>query len=482
MKSWLWKAQLPLWIALGTLAGASISPGGLATAQTSGTTGSTPAGNRDGIVQGLRKAALPLKGSERDYDELLQMVGDARFVLLGEATHGTEEFYRERARITRRLVAEKGFTAVAIEGDWPDAFRVNRYVRGMDKTAGQAEQALSGFTRFPRWMWRNTQVRDLVEWMRVHNANRPAASQVGFYGLDLYSLPSSADAVVQHLQSSHAPLAQQARERYRCFAAYRNEPERYGVAALSAAESSCTTGAVQQLQDLQQLHQSNREKKASPQITANNAAQSTLSSEELFSALQNARVVKNAEEYYRIMYTGAASSWNLRDAHMTETLQALSSHLEANGRPGKVVVWAHNSHVGDARMTTMGESGEWTLGQLMRQRHLNETFLLGFTSYTGTVMAASEWGAEGHVQRVRPALPGSFAALFHATGVGNFFLPLRGEGELVLAMGEPRLERAIGVIYLPQTERQSHYFQARMSKQFDAVIHLDTTSALQPLR
>ncbi|HEX8236964.1 MAG TPA: erythromycin esterase family protein [Abditibacteriaceae bacterium] len=426
-------------------------------------------GNRSKLVAGLRAAALPLTGKADDYNALLTQIGDARVVMLGEATHGTQEFYRERMRITQRLVRDKGFSAVVIEGDWPDAYRVNRYIRGLSRDTN-ASQALSGFTRFPQWMWRNTVARDLVESLRAHNAALPDnAPRVGFYGMDLYSLAASTDAVAQHLESVDAQQATRARERYRGFGRFRETPELYGLTAQTSAAQSLERPAQQQFRELQQLH-------AAQPVKAESTRR-----EELFAALQNARVVKNAEEYYRVSYSGAESSWNLRDRHMADTLDALLNHLSAPGKPAKIVVWAHNSHVGDARQTTMGESGEWTVGQLMRQRHTDATFLLGFTTYSGTAMAAMEWGEQGRVQRVRPALPGSFAALFHDTGMEQFLLPLRGQSELVLAMGEPRLERAIGVVYLPQTERESHYFQARMSKQFDAVIHIDTTTAVTPL-
>jgi erythromycin esterase-like protein len=420
---------------------------------------------RDGIVTALRAAAQPLTGRNEDYDDLMKQVGDARVVMLGEATHGTHEFYRERMRITQRLVRDKGFSAVVIEGDWPDAYRVNQYVRGLGRDKN-AEQALAGFTRFPRWMWGNTVVRDLVEWMRQHNTSlRPEASRVGFYGMDLYSLPGSSEAVVQQLQSLDGAASTRARNRYQGFARFRSNPESYGLSALPGATSPEERAAREQLEELQRSYNAAPNRK-----------------EEWFSALQNARVVKNAEEYYRVSYAGTESSWNLRDRHMADTLDALMAHLGTPGQPAKIVVWAHNSHVGDARQTTMGQSGEWTVGQLMRQRHPNETFLLGFTTYSGTVMAANQWDQPGQVERVRPSLPGSFGALFHETGIKNFLLPLRGEGELVLSMGEPRLERAIGVVYLPQTERESHYFQARMSKQFDAVIHIDASTAIKPFR
>ncbi|MBW3635156.1 MAG: erythromycin esterase family protein [Armatimonadetes bacterium] len=454
-----------IWKALGVAVLASVPFSCATIAQN--TSLSTPASSTDtkGVFTALRAAVQPLSGKDDDYNALMTQIGNARVVMLGESTHGTQEFYRERMRITQRLIREKGFSAVVIEGDWPDAYRVNQYVRGQGRDAS-AEGVLSSFTRFPRWMWRNTVVRDLTEWMRRHNASLPpGTTRAGFYGMDLYSLPRSSDAVVQHLQALDAPAATRARTRYGGFAAFRTQPERYGVAALTDASASQERAAREQFEELQRAY---------------NAAQSR--KDEWFSALQNARVVKNAEEYYRVSYRGGESSWNLRDRHMADTLDALLAHLGTPSKPAKVVVWAHNSHVGDARYTSMGESGELNVGQLMRQRHPSSTFLLGFTTYSGTAMAATEWDAPGQVQRVRPALPGSFGALFHDTGVKNFLLPLRGKNELVLSKSEPRLERAIGVVYLPQTERQSHYFEARMSKQFDAVIHLDLTNAVTPLR
>jgi erythromycin esterase-like protein len=464
MRQAIGKVLASIALALGTCSCASIAE--TPPASTTATTGSAQSASlatRDGLVAGLRAAALPITGKDNDYDALMKQVGDARVVMLGESTHGTAEFYRERMHITQRLIRDKGFSAVVIEGDWPDAYRVNQYIRGVGRDTN-ATQALSGFTRFPHWMWRNTNVRDLVQWLRAHNTALPVvAPRVGFYGMDLYSLPGSTNAVVQHLEKLQPQVAARARERYQGFARFRDKPEMYGIAAISPDQSQ-QRPAQEQFEELQRLHK--------PQKTQR---------EEWFSALQNARVVKNAEEYYRVSYRGGESSWNLRDRHMADTLDALLEHLSTPGKPAKLIVWAHNSHVGDARHTTMGESGEWTVGQLMRQRHPRQTFLLGFTTYTGTTMAAVEWDQPGQVQRVRPALPGSFAALFHDTGIKSFLLPLQGQSDLVLSMGEPRLERAIGVVYLPQTERESHYFQARMSKQFDAVIHWDVTSAVKPL-
>jgi erythromycin esterase-like protein len=419
----------------------------------------------------VRKSARPISGGRADYDPLLEMVGDARFVLLGEATHGTREFYRERARITRRLVEEKGFGAVVLEADWPDAYRVSEYVGGRGRDA-TAEQALSGFTRFPRWMWRNAEFRDLVAWLRSHNdSRRPPATKVGVYGMDLYSLTGSAEAVVEYLGRVDPEAAGRARKRYGCFAAYRESPERYGSDVAAGRKGSCEGEAAAQLLEMGQ------------RLAAWRAAPGRVRDDDLFSAYQNARVVKNGEAYYRQMYEGKFSTWNLRDSHMAETLRELAGYLDALGGPkGKVVVWAHNTHQGDARMTEMGEAGELNVGHLMRQSHGGEAVLVGFTTYTGEVLAAHEWGEEGRTMKVRPALPESYSGLFHEVGVPNFLLIMRGGGEeMSRSLGEPRLERAIGVIYLPATERQSHYFEARLSRQFDAVIHLDVTGAVTPL-
>jgi erythromycin esterase-like protein len=419
----------------------------------------------------VRKSARPITGARTDYDPLMEMVGDARFVLLGEATHGTHEFYRERARITRRLIEEKGFGAVVLEADWPDAYRVSQYVtgRGADATA---EQSLSGFTRFPRWMWRNAEFRDLVTWLRSHNeSRRRPAAKVGVYGMDLYSLTDSARAVAEYLGRVDPPAAVRARTKYACFDAYRDSPERYGRDVAAGRKSSCEGEASEVLREMEK------------RLAAWRAGAARVRDDDLFSAYQNARVVKNAEAYYRQMYEGRFSTWNLRDSHMAETLRDLTAYLDALGGPkGKVVVWAHNTHQGDARMTEMGEAGELNVGHLMRRSHDGETVLVGFTTYTGEVMAAGEWGEEGRKMKVRPALPESYSALFHEVGVPNFLLIMRGGGEeLSRSLGEPRLERAIGVIYSPATERQSHYFEARISRQFDAVIHLDVTAAVNPL-
>lgn len=419
----------------------------------------------------VRRAAHPLSGGARDYDPLIEQIGYARFVLLGEATHGTHEFYRERARITRRLIEEKGFNIVVLEADWPDAYRINMYVRG-EGTYRNADEALSGFKRFPKWMWRNTDFRDFVEWLRSYNDSRPeGANRVGVYGMDLYSLTDSKEAIIEYLKRVDPEAAKRASKRYNCLSGYRNRPEQYGYDVATRSRGSCEKQADAQLKEMEQRFATWR---ASPGRKPDH---------ELLSAYQNARVVKHGEAYYRLIYLQNFSTWNLRDSHMASTIQELVRYKDTTGgEKGKAVVWAHNTHQGDARMTERGELGEHNVGHLMRQFHDGGTFLLGFTTYTGEVMAASEWGQGGRRMKVRPALKESYSALFHQTGLTNFLLLFRGNEALSQALGTHRLERAIGVVYLTGTERQSHYFSARMSRQFDAVIHWDVTTAVEPLK
>jgi len=416
----------------------------------------------------VKDAAQRLSGSTNDYDSLLAFVANARLCLLGEATHGTHEFYRERAEITKRLIKERGFTAVAVEADWPDAFRVNRYVRGLSDDAN-ANEALGGFKRFPTWMWRNTVVVDFVEWLRDYNASLPAsAPKVGFYGLDLYSLYSSIEAVLSYLTTIDPEAAKRARYRYACFEHFSEDTQAYGYAATFGLTESCEREVIEQLVEL-------RRRAADYASRDGRVAQ-----DEFFFVEQNARLVLNAERYYRTMFQGRIESWNLRDCHMAETLEALIGHLNAQGQTAKVAVWEHNSHLGDARATYMADYGELNVGQLVRERYANEAVLIGFTTYSGTVTAASDWDGPAERKRVRRALRDSYEDLFHQQALGNFLITLK-DGPAARALRHPRLERAIGVIYLPQTERQSHYFDARLSDQFDAVIHFDETQALEPL-
>jgi erythromycin esterase-like protein len=423
----------------------------------------------DLITNIVQKAAVPVGTSSRDYDPLLDLMREARFCLLGEATHGTHEFYRERAEITKRLIKEKGFTAVAVEADWPDAFRVNRYVRGLSDDKN-ANEALGGFKRFPTWMWRNTVVLDFVEWLREYNLSLPPQrTKVGFYGLDLYSLYSSIEAVLNYLDDVDPEAAKRARYRYSCFEHFGEDTQAYGYAATFGTTETCEREVINQLVEM-------RKRAADYASRDGRVAQ-----DEYFFAEQNARLVLNAERYYRTMFRGRVESWNLRDRHMAETLDALVNHLNSQGQLAKVAVWEHNSHLGDARATYMAEHGELNVGQLVRQNYSNEAILVGFTTYTGNVTAASDWDGAAERKRVRPALPNSYEALFHETDSANFLLALRDHQRVSVVLRGPRLERAIGVIYLPQTERQSHYFDARLSQQFDAVIHFDQTHALEPL-
>lgn len=428
----------------------------------------TPSSLRnDPLVRGLRQHLRALPGEAAADDLLVQQLSRAKLALLGEASHGTHEFYAERVALSQRLVREHGFNAIVVEADWPDAWRVNRYIRGGPEDSS-AEEALSGFERFPTWMWRNTVVRDFVEWLREHNHGRPASQHVGFYGMDLYSLYRSMAAVLAYLDRVDPEAAQRARSRYACFDHFGEDSQAYGHAASFGMKSSCEDEVIQQLRDM------NRR-------AADFLAGSSEERADLFYAQQNARLVRNAEEYYRTMFHGRVSSWNLRDSHMVETLQALEKHLEGLGGKAKMVVWAHNSHLGDASATEMGDIGEWNVGQLARDRWGDQAMLVGFSTHHGTVTAASEWDAAAERKRVRPGLAGSYEELFHQAGEERFWLPLRGNAALADLLREKRLQRAIGVIYLPKSERMSHYFHARLPEQFDAMIHIDETRAVQPL-
>jgi len=416
------------------------------------------------ILRAIRHAAHPLTGDGSDFDPLLRAIGESRLVLIGEASHGTHEFYRLRAQITKRLIAEKEFNAVAVEADWPDAYRVNKYVR-FDSDDEDAIEALAGFQRFPAWMWRNADVLDFVGWLRNYNEHRHA-HRAGFYGLDLYSLHASIRAVLDFLDRVDPDAARRARYRYSCFENFGEDTQAYGYAASFGLAKSCEDEVISQWVEM-------RRRAADLAKRDGRVARDAF-----FFAEQNARLVKNAEEYYRAMFHERVSSWNLRDTHMAETLNALAHHL---GPKSKIVVWAHNSHLGDARATEMGDRGELNLGQVVRQKYGTEATLVGFTTYTGTVTAASGWDNPAERKHVNPGLPGSYEALFHQTGIRNFLLVLKGRERIAPLLREPRLERAIGVIYLPRSERVSHYFHAQLSEQFDAVIHMDETRAVEPL-
>ncbi len=409
-----------------------------------------------------------ITGAQHDYDALVDLVGDRRFVLIGEASHGTHEFYAERARITRHLIDACGFNAVAVEADWPDAYRVNRYVMGLSVDA-DANTALSDFQRFPAWMWRNRDVLAFLEWLRARNETHDnPALKARFYGLDLYSLRASMEAVVGYLERVDPNEATRARARYSCFDHVGGEGQAYGYALAYSGAIPCENEVVMQLIELR--------RKAEGYLRRDG----WMADDEFFFAEQNALLVRDAEEYYQQMYRADVSSWNLRDRHMAATLDSLAGHLNTQLGGAKIVVWEHNSHVGDARATEMGIRGELNVGQLARQRYGRECALIGFTTHDGTVTAATDWGGPSERKRVRPAMTESHESYLHDVGADRFWLDL-ADSTVHSAMTVPRLERAIGVIYRPETERGSHYFHARLGEQFDAVIHLDHTSAVEPL-
>lgn len=427
----------------------------------------SPRGEADILADKLRRHVTPLTGKPADYDELMVMAENARFVLIGEASYGTHEFYKIRADITKRLINEKGFSAVAIEADWPDAFRVNRYVRG--EGIDSPTDALSDFKRFPQWMWRNRETRDFVDWLHDHNASY-ATRNAGFYGLDLYSLNSSVDAVIGYLEGVDPIAAKAARGRYGCFDAFDNDPQCYGYMTGRGRAEICEDALIAQLRDLQ--------KNTYDYMRRDRA----LAGEEFFSAEQNARLIKTAEHHYRALFRGRPNSWNIRDTHMADTLDELDQFLSRQrGRAAKIVVWAHNAHVGDARATGAKARGELNLGQLVRQRHPDESLLIGFSTYHGTVMAADDWDQAAQAKTVRPALSGSLEEVFHKVREPGFLLNLRDKGMARHLLKEPRPARSIGVIYRPDSERASHYVDATMPEQFDAVLHIDKTRAVSPL-
>jgi erythromycin esterase-like protein len=414
----------------------------------------------------LDEAVVPLGSGSADR-EFLELVGGARLVLLGEATHGTHEFYSQRAHLTRLLIERRGFAGLAVEADWPDAYRVNRFVQGLGGDA-DATQALGGFERFPRWMWRNREVVGLVTWLRARNDRLSNRQRAGFYGIDLYSLHRSMAEVVAFLEREDPAAARRARQRYACFDHF-SDPQDYGHAASVGLQPDCEQAVVAQLIELRQ--------RAMETLAADGPA----GGDELFGAERNARVALAAERYYRSMFAGRAESWNQRDQHMAETISSLLDHLQRTrpGQPAKLAIWAHNSHLGDARATEMAMHGELNLGQLLRMRHGREAVLIGFTTSSGSVAAASGWGEPVERKRVLPALPGSYESLFHRCAVRDFLLVMRDRD--LPSLPTAQLERAIGVIYRPDTERASHYFHASLARQFDAICHCDETTAVQPL-
>jgi len=416
----------------------------------------------ESIPELIRAAAEPLPDiDDPAFGALFDRFADARVVLLGEASHGTSEFYRARAAITRRLIEQHGFTIVAAEADWPDAASLDRYVRDRPAPA----HAEPPFRRFPTWMWRNTDVEAFTEWLRTWNLARPPEQRAGFYGLDLYNLSASLRAVLDYLDRIDPEAAAVARQRYACLTPWAKEPQAYGRMALTRGYAACEDGVVKTLQEMlgKQLEYVGQD------------------GESFLDGAANARLVKNAEAYYRAMYYGAAESWNLRDTHMFETLEAI---LNARGPDAKAVVWAHNSHIGDASKTEMGAvREELNIGQLCRERFGRQAALIGFGTHAGTVACASDWDAPMEVKRVNPSRSDSYERLAHDSGVDRFLLDVRQavHDGLRQQLMSPRLERFIGVIYRPDTERWSHYSACVLPEQFDAYVWFDETTAVTPL-
>ena len=420
---------------------------------------------RDPVVDAVRAAAIVLDPAGHA-ESVFDLIGDARIVLIGEATHGTHEFYRTRAELTRQLITSRGFNLVAVEADWPDAYRANRWVRG-ESSDTSAEQALGDFSRFPRWMWRNREVVSFLDWLRGHNTARGLRDQVGFYGLDLYSLHRSIDAVLSYLRTVDPSSAERARQRYACFDVFGQDTQAYGYAATRGLERSCEQVVIAQLVELQRRARDYASRDG------------RVAADDYFAAEQNARVVADAEAYYRAMFGSGAASWNVRDRHMMSTFEALLGHITRMNGDARAVVWAHNSHLGDARATEMASQGELNLGQLMRQKFGSQARSIGFTTHAGSVTAALNWDEPADLMAVRPSLTGSYERVFHDTGLEAFALDLHGP--VAAALATSRLERAIGVVYKANTERRSHYFRACLPAQFDIVIHCDVTRAVKPM-
>ncbi|MCF8708270.1 erythromycin esterase family protein [Rhizorhapis sp. SPR117] len=414
------------------------------------------------LIDALKRHAEPLPSPDQTeaFGAFFDRFGDARVVLLGEATHGTSEFYRARAAITRRLIEHRGFTIVAVEADWPDAAQIDDYVRHQAPRPRRGDS----FVRFPTWMWRNVEVLEFADWLRGHNAALPENSRASFHGLDVYSLSESMHAVLAYLDTVDPDAATEARHRYGCLTPWQDEPAHYGRAVVHGGRPDCEDQAVNQLRAL----------------LTHRLEYLGQDGEAWFDAIQNARIVRAAERYYRAMYRSSTESWNLRDRHMFETLQALLAH---RGDGAKAIVWAHNSHVGNAAATAMGWQGEFNIGELCRTAYGDDAVLIGFGTNTGTVAAASDWGADMQVKTVRPARPDSYEEAFRRTGLARSLTQWRTHDrrELAHILRTPLLERAIGVVYRPETERLSHYFEAVLGEQFDAWVWFDQTRAVTPL-
>jgi erythromycin esterase-like protein len=416
-----------------------------------------------GLASAVRQDAIPI-ASARDLDPLLEMIGDARYVLLGEASHGTSDFYQWRADISKRLIRERGFTLIGVEGDWPDCYRVNRFIRSYPDSGASARDVLHAFSRWPTWLWANDDLVELATWLRRYNNAVPAERQVGFYGLDVYSLYESMAAVVEYLERVDPAAAQAARRAYRCFEPYGEDVQEYARATV-LVPTSCEDEAVTMLQAL---------RARAPAYTEDGR-------DAYFNAEQNALIARNGELYYRTMVRGGAMSWNVRDHHMADTLERLMAH---HGPAAKAIVWAHNTHVGDARFTDMSRAGMVNVGQLVRQGHGEEGVVLtGFGTHRGTVIAASEWGLPMQRMRVPEARAGSYEDVLHRARADDFML-LFGDDRSPTAregLEETRGNRAIGVVYDPRTEQWGNYVPTVLPQRYDAFVFIDESHALSPL-
>ncbi len=425
----------------------------------------------DAVVEKLAPFARPL-ASDADLDPLIDAIGDARCVLLGEASHGTSEFYTWRTRLSRRLILEKGFHFIAVEGDWPDCYRVNRYVKQRAGAGRSARQVLDAYERWPTWMWANQEVEELAEWLAEDNrsrvdrrASRFDRAKVGFYGLDVYSLWESMRAVVGYLDRVDPEAAHRARNAYECFAPFEENESEYAHATL-LVPAPCEEEVVRTLADLRKR----------------GASYYDGGEEEYFNAEQNALVARNAEHYYRTMVRGGAASWNVRDGHMFETLERL---MALHGESSKAIVWEHNTHVGDARYTDMAADGMFNIGQLARER-IGEaaTFIVGFSSHRGSVIAGDAWGSAMRSMTVPPGRPGSYEDLLHRvaeeTEASDLLLLLRG-ARAIPELAEARGHRAIGVVYRPRFEQYGNYVPTVLPRRYDALLFIDRSAAVRPI-
>ena len=410
----------------------------------------------------LEGSGYPLETAD-DLDPLLDYIGDARFVLLGEASHGTSEYYTWRARLSRRLIEEKGFSFIAVEGDWPDCYAINRYIKGYQEAGENVEEILRNFKRWPTWMWANWEVAALAEWLRRHNDEQPEGRKAGFYGLDVYSLWESMESLMGYLEENEPEALDAARRAYLCFEPYGQDVQAY-ARATALVPTSCEAEVVELLQEVRRRVEEYPEDR-----------------EAAFNAEQNAYVAAEAERYYRAMVRGGANSWNVRDYHMIDTLDRLMKHHAESweGEP-KAIVWEHNTHIGDARYTDMSDAGMVNVGQLARERHDDEgVVLVGFSSYEGSVIAGSQWGAPMARMPVPQGKEGSWESVLHQALRGNGLLLMDDLYDLEGAE-EWRGHRAIGVVYHPEWE-QGHYVPTILPQRYDALLFIDQTEALHPL-